>query len=491
MKPFTRVFTSLTSILLLAALSACGDTQSAPDPAENVPDTSASVTESDTIGADYIYPELDCGGDTFTILNSDTSHWGFYSYMDFEEQSGEQLDDAVYERNRNLEERYHFELVIVTDNVDTNYNLYRTAIYAGEDAYDTAYIRCDRLSSFVLEDMLYDLTDYDTFRLSEDWWDQLVNEKARIGTGNAQYFAANDISLSGFDGTLCVYFNETMMGNLDIELPYNLVREGTWTIDRLTEMAKAGANLNGDNSFSWNENGNAVYGLASYEDCVNGFLTGAGESYISIQNGQPSLVSDNERFFGLFDKIYELTSADGVFLYQNGSGNNHYEMVFKNNRALFTVAEIKASSKYRDMEQTFGIVPIPKYDEAQEQYYSHRTHVCPTMSVPVTNDDPARTGIIIDAMAYESYRDILPIYYDVKVSQKGLRNEESIEMLGIIRAGRSFDIGEGYGWTEDLSAKINTMYVSSKKNNIASTLESSRSAIEAAIEKTMEYLNRS
>ena len=88
MKPFTRVFTSLTSILLLAALSACGDTQSAPDPAENVPDTSASVTESDTIGADYIYPELDCGGDTFTILNSDTSHWGFYSYMDFEEQSG-------------------------------------------------------------------------------------------------------------------------------------------------------------------------------------------------------------------------------------------------------------------------------------------------------------------------------------------------------------------------------------------------------------------
>ena len=113
------------------------------------------------------------------------------------------------------------------------------------------------------------------------------------------------------------------------------------------------------------------------------------------------------------------------------------------------------------------------------------------MSVPVTNSDPARTGIIIDAMAYESYRDILPIYYDVKVSQKGLRNEESIEMLGIIRAGRSFDIGEGYGWTEDLSAKINTMYVSSKKNNIASTLESSRSAIEAAIEKTMEYLNRS
>lgn len=62
-------------------------------------------------------------------------------------------------------------------------------------------------------------------------------------------------------------------------------------------------------------------------------------------------------------------------------------------------------------------------------------------------------------------------------------------MLGIIRDGRSFDIGEGYGWTEDLSADINSMYVSKKQNNIASRLESYRAKIDRAIEKTMEYMN--
>ena len=131
------------------------------------------------------------------------------------------------------------------------------------------------------------------------------------------------------------------------------------------------------------------------------------------------------------------------------------------------------------MNATFGIVPIPKYDEAQDRYYSHRTHVCLTMSIPVTNAQPDRTGAILDTFAYLSNRDILPIYYNVKVAQKG---------LGIISESRGFDIGEGYGWTEDLSAKVNTMLVSTKKNNVASLVDSNRSKIEESINKTLELM---
>ena len=149
----------------------------------------------------------------------------------------------------------------------------------------------------------------------------------------------------------------------------------------------------------------------------------------------------------------------------NGSGNSHYEMIFKNGRSLFTIAEIKASSKYRDMEDTFGIVPIPKYDEEQEQYYSHRTHICLVMSVPVTNQRPEDTGKIMDTFSYLSYTDILPIFYNEKVAQKGLRNEESIEMLGIIAETRSFDIGEAYAWTEELSGAVNTSVVNQKNTS--------------------------
>ena len=48
---------------------------------------------------------------------------------------------------------------------------------------------------------------------------------------------------------------------------------------------------------------------------------------------------------------------------------------------------------------------------------------------------------MLDAASYLSYTDVLPVYYNVTIAQKGLRDDESIEMLGIIQSSRYFDIG--------------------------------------------------
>lgn len=476
------------AFLLLAALitaSACGD-ETVKDGSETTADTtSESSVETES---EYEYADLDLQGEDFTVLNSYTT-WGFYTYMDFEEQTGESLDDKVYNRNRFVEDKYNFNLNVVEYEIDTVSDKYRASVLAGDNEYDVAYIRCDRIASLISDGYLYNLLDYPTFRLDEDWRDQTVVQRSLVGDKKSLYFASNDFSLCGFDGTLCCFFNEDMMADLQLELPYDLVRNGTWTIDKLSEYAKAGANLNGDDSFTWNENGNAVYGIASYEDSMNGFLTGSGISYITVNNdGQPELLSNADKFYSVVDKAYNLISTEGSFIFINSSGNNHYEMLFKNERALFTIAEIKASSKYRDMDATFGIVPIPKYDEAQEEYYSHRTHVCLTMTMPKTNNRPEATGSIMDTLSYLSTRDILPEYYNVKVAQKGLRNEDSIEMLDIIAKNRSFDIGEGYNWTESLSGAVNAAVVKSKQNTVASLIDTYRSSVEASIEQTLEYM---
>ncbi|MBP3918606.1 MAG: hypothetical protein J6I50_05485 [Clostridia bacterium] len=487
-----KKFISVSLLMVMIAMqTACADS-TVQNPKENDSQTQAvSEINSDTSAETefvYQYPELDCGGEDFTVLNASTT-WGFYHYMDFETPTGEILDDAVFERNRKIEEKFNLTLKVVEEDIDKNYDKYRASILAQDDVYDVAYIRCDRLAPFMAEGYLYNLLDYPEFQLDQPWWDQVIMEKSLVGNQKKLYFAGNDFSLIGFEGTLCCYFNEQMLANLDLETPYTLVRNGTWTIDRLGEYAAAGANLNGDSSFAWNENGNAIYGLASYEDSLNAFITGGGENYVTIDdNGQPHLLQNLERFYNIVDKAYQIYSKEGDFIFMNGSGNSHYEMIFRNGRALFAIAEIKASSKYRDMEDTFGIVPMPKYDEAQESYYSHRTHVCLTMSVPVTNPDPARTGMIMDAFAYLSNTDILPVFYNVKVAQKGLRNEDSIEMLGIISQTRSFDIGEGYAWTEDLSAKMNTAVVNQKNNNIVSIVDSFRPSIEASFKKTLEFM---
>lgn len=49
----------------------------------------------------------------------------------------------------------------------------------------------------------------------------------------------------------------------------------------------------------------------------------------------------------------------------------------------------------------------------------------------VTNQNTQQAGVILDEFSYQIYKDLMPVFYDVTVSQKGLRNEESIEMFGI------------------------------------------------------------
>jgi len=93
------------------------------------------------------------------------------------------------------------------------------------------------------------------------------------------------------------------------------------------------------------------------------------------------------------------------------------------------------------MDEDFGIIPWPKYDETIDNYYANVDAGCNLYIVPITNPDPEKTSVIIEALAYESYLTVLPTYYDVVLTTKFTRDAESEDMLDIIRAGRVFDIG--------------------------------------------------
>jgi ABC-type glycerol-3-phosphate transport system substrate-binding protein len=477
---------SLGSILL-SLINSCG--------AKNTPGDSNfgnSETQPVTEHTEFVYeyPELDCGGATFTFLNS-TTNWGFYTDIDFDSLTGDILDDAVFNRNRFIEEKFNVKFEVFEDDIDTAYNYLQTAVLAGDNIYDATFCRGDKLSPFILEGYLVNLFDYPYFQLEQPWWDQSIMKQALIGDGEQLYFASTDFSLVGFDGTICLFFNENMMDDHGLEAPYDMVRNGKWTLDRLGEYIKAGTNLNGDENFTWKLGGNSIYGLTSWATCANALLIGSNESYIiKDEKNEPMLGLENKRFYDVAAKIATMLGKAGDYLLLNDDQTaNHYELVFKSGRAFFLCAELKASSKYRDMNDNYGIVPMPKYDENQKEYHSFRFTGSLLMAIPVTNQDLKRTGIIMDALAYKSYTDVLPVYYDVNVSQKGLRNEDSIEMLGIIRDSRFFDIGMAYGWTSDLYSAIESA-LNAGTTDLASIIASNKDKVTESIKKTMELMNK-
>ena len=218
-------------------------------------------------------------------------------------------------------------------------------------------------------------------------------------------------------------------------------------------------------------------------------VLGSGEEYLKRdKNNMPYLAVENDRFYSVCSKIASLTATEGEFGdFNDRTVGKHYEMVFAAGRALMCIAELKASNNFREMTDNFGILPIPKYDEAQEKYVCLRSPATIYLCMPVTNQNKEETAAVLDAATYLSYRDVLPIYYNVTVAQKGLRDEESIEMLEIIQASRYFDAGRIYGWTTSLYDSVeNSLRVGD--GDLASTVATYKDQIKTKIADSWEKL---
>ena len=71
---------------------------------------------------------------------------------------------------------------------------------------------------------------------------------------------------------------------------------------------------------------------------------------------------------------------------------------------------------------------------------------------------------------------------------KALRNEDSIDMLEIIRDSRYYDIGQAYGWSETIKEVFRNA-VTKGNTEVASGIESVRTSIETSIESVMSMLD--
>ncbi|MCL2816307.1 MAG: hypothetical protein FWD23_17065, partial [Oscillospiraceae bacterium] len=140
------------------------------------------------------------------------------------------------------------------------------------------------------------------------------------------------------------------------------------------------------------------------------------------------------------------------------------------------------------METDFGILPPPKYNEQQENYYVAVDPWCTSaVSVPITVGDKEKTGLILETLAYESRYILLPAYYDINLKTKFARDEESGAMIDIILNNRLYDLGDMYGW-----GSVGTFFdnlAQGKGDSLVTFWDKNGSKIISAMEKTMDKIS--
>jgi len=278
------------------------------------------------------------------------------------------------------------------------------------------------------------------------------------------FTASSPLHFMSLDLAWVLLFNHNIFDDYGMEYPYDHVRNGTWTLDTFGEYVSAAASLNGDESWSYTDDGNSVYGVMAHDGSPFALSYASGNRvFTKNADDSYSVTFDTERTYAAMEKIISILNPKNGQAHINNSTNaaGFYITGFKEGRSAFLSCEVKAALEERDMDDTFGLLPNPKYDEDQEDYYSNTTSGTFLLTAPTTQTDTAMAGTILDALAYESWDDVLEIYYDITVSQKGLRNDDSIEMLDIVRSTRGIELSMVIGVAMDYYSTISKM----AKNN--------------------------
>ncbi len=489
---------ALVALLLVgctaASMIACGDA-AAENPADDTtaaPDASNAVTETAVTEDTRVYaelPEANFEGYDFRVITkgSFNAHW---TAMDIfaEATNGDPINDAVYNRNIAVMDKYNFKITEVTD-FENIASTVGKAVKAGEDAYDMVSAGMNGgVEQMISSKYLLDLNEVPNLDLSKPWYDQNANRELSIG--GKLYATAGDLLIMDDDATWSVLFNKEMAARYDMPDFYEAVDNGTWVIDDMLEYCTmVASDLNGDGKMDENDQwGNICenYNLYAY-------IVGSGLRVVDKdENDLPYYNVSTEAFYDAFQKGHAINGNFDIVLSTAGVPTlssipsqgrlNACDLMFTSGKVLFYTTGLNRVTLFREMETDFGILPMPKYDASQEGYHHPISLWCSnSIAIPITASEPARNGHIIEALSAESKYTLTPAYYDRTLKTKASRDEESAAILDIIFATRVFDLGNMYNWGGMFDAICALTTVSNP--NLTSTIEKKQKSADKALDK--------
>jgi len=452
---------------------------------DNITDAAETAAEEPTTEIKDSLPDnIDYGGSDFMIYIRDRelNNKDFY----IESETGDQLNDAVYSRNKKVEERFNvnFKFTLYPYD-DWSMTAITKTVKSGDDAFDMAAVHGATMFTLANNDLLLDWHENMPYvDLTAPWWpDGIISNISSFGK---LYGATGDVSYTYLDYAACLLFNKDLFKNLNIDYPYADVVNGKWTLDKFISLVKQGkADLNGDGAITTNAD---RYGLDIMNAWAlpNDIFYCGGDRVVSIgTDGIPELTMYNDRTVNIYDKFFDMMGSGAANINELDVTNNP----FMDGRSLFYNGSMGDIIKYRALDFDIGILPLPKYDENTAKYFIPVNQNTTMIVAPVTLKNTERTSVIVEALAAEGYRSVIPAYYEVSLKTKQARDDESAAILDYIRDGITCDYGSldltlvGNGLNNFGAQLVGAQYSEVKNPSFTILYERSKDIVAKNIEK--------
>ena len=445
---------AIAAVLLLSALFAsCASSGN-----ENITTVPSAATTGETVitkapetnplsefyanyEQDDIPESTNFDGAEFTILCDE----GQYPKSFADDYTGDVINTAVFTRREVVEERLKVKInVVKKTGAYAGMADFTANLSAGAGEYDLVLSYNLTPASMAVQGLICDIASTNGVNFSKPWWSSTLTEN--IAINGKIFFTADNSSWNNIRNMLGIFVNKNIFStyykDMKIDDLYAKVKDGSWTMEEMFTLAQG---VYDDYDMDQSATAKDLYGLCTANSVWNeawfyaaGFTTMRpdGQGGLELTLTDQSIVD----FLDWFRSKFYSDDPNAGIMYRYDS--SQYAL-FKDSRAMMYLSAI--SMVEQKLEFPFSVLPLPRYGETQDRYYTHFSNTYDMYSIPAASHDREMSSVVLECLASEAYRRIGPAYFEVYLKFQHADDAGLAEMYDIIRSSIVFDTGYLYG----------------------------------------------
>jgi hypothetical protein len=449
MKIFSRIIALILVMFMLAFAVACNltgnngkDTSNPNGTSGQSGDTNDPNYDDKGYWKDDLPNDLNYEDTTIKVLNWNAERDEFF----VEKDTGDTVVSAIFNRNAQVEQRLNVKLdfTLQDGNVSNmaNFVTFVEKQNQSGDFYNIIATYSRTAGTLSTKGYFVDLNQVDDsyINLEQPWYPQTLI--STLAVNDKLHFVSGDMSTNVLHFMYSVYFNKKLFADEGIENPYNLVREQKWTIEKMMNLkTDYYQDLDSDGKMSLGDR----YTFTSIYYNLDALYTGSGLRLLQQSNEQNLIISPDftsEKAIDLVAKLGPWLVTKDCLVSGGPLGTLAYQDPFKNGTALMCLNRVyMAENHLREVEWKYGVVPVPKYDEAQSDYITVVGNPFTLYGIMNGSEEITQTTAVLECWSSEGYRRTTPAVFETNMQSKFSDTEDDSEMFGIIHDTITFDLG--------------------------------------------------
>lgn len=468
MKRSIKHLAFLLATMMLASLClSCNQTTAQTDVTKDKAKTESShqltTSASDDSDPPHVHPSIDAIAfhdlpeeeRTVVVAYTEGSNGSFTRRsLKADEIDESDVDVATKARDARLKEQFGLELELIsTGGIASMADFVKTSLASGNGDFDILAGYQYYALSLATENYLLNLNDLKSHRanfidLDASYWGKAYNDNLSYKGG--YYWITGDLALRYIGGMYCTYvnantYNEKLAG--EYGSIYAIAKDGRWTIDLLTEMAAKCYEDTGDIFGEPDEADSFGFGWEP-NDILDAMALGMNAQFTSRDpdTGALTVAINNQHTFDIINKMQELTKT-GDFSYQFPNSDSTAVMpAFASGKVAFTINKLYQADAYLwDMEDGYYIIPVPKFDRAQEHYITPVHEGCTVFAIPYDSTKVAQAAVALEFLCAYSSENVAYLFFENALMGRYTRDPEAATMIDLIHASVTTDFGVAWG----------------------------------------------